>query len=135
MSPEQLRLGLQPHITLLAFDYPIDDFVLAVKRHEALRGEASNAMNSAHKAAKLNKVPLPSPHKTYVAVHRHKNAVYYKRLEPEAFALLNALRQGVSIEVACTRSLRLASSQVDWQEKVKGWFQDWSSLGWFFATR
>ncbi len=134
MSPEQLSLGLQPHITLLAFDYPIDDFVLAAKRHEALRGEASNAMKSAHKAAKLNKVPLPSPHKTYVAIHRHKNAVYYKRLEPEAFALLNALRQGVLIEIACARALRRASSQVDWQEKVKGWFQDWSSLGWFFAT-
>ena len=53
----------------------------------------------------------------------------YKRLEPEAFALLNVLGQGVSIEVACTRALRRASSQVDWQEKVKGWFQLAKPLG------
>ena len=135
MSPDQLRLGLQPHITLLGLDFPIDDFVLAVKRHEALRGETSNAIKSAPKGARLNKVRLPRPQKTYVAIHRHKNGVYYKRLEPEAFALLNALRRGVLIEVACTRALRRASTRVNWQEKVKAWFQDWSSLGWFFAMR
>jgi hypothetical protein len=93
-DPQKLKLGLQPHITLLALEFPVNDFVLAVKKHEALRGEASNAMESAPKVAKLNKVALPKPNKTYIAVHRHNNAVYYKQLEPEAFALLAAPATG-----------------------------------------
>ncbi|MDD5261469.1 MAG: DNA-binding domain-containing protein [Methylacidiphilales bacterium] len=131
LDPAKAQLSLQPYITFLALDYPIDNFVLAVKKHEALRGEASNAMDSAPKAAKLNNVPLPKREKIFVAVHRHENALYYKRLEPEAFVLLNSLRKGASLETACRRALRGASPQVDWQSKIKEWFQNWSALGWF----
>jgi len=131
-DPEKLKLRLQPYLTLLALKFPVDDFVLAVKSHDALRGEASNAMDSAPKASKLNRVPLPKPKKTYVAIHRHENAVYYKRLEPEAFALLSALRRGATLEHACTHALRRASPQIDWQKKIEQWFENWSTLGWFF---
>jgi hypothetical protein len=133
-SPEKvrLRLQLQPHVRLLELWYPVDAFVIAVKKHDALRGEASNAMTSAPIAAKLKKVPLPKQEKTYVAVHRHRNAVYHKRLEPEAYQLLNALRKGATLEDACQRALCRAAQQVDWQKKLTKWFENWSALGWFF---
>jgi hypothetical protein len=130
-APEELQLGLQPFLTLLALGYPVDDFVLSVKRHEALRKEASNALDSAPKGGPLNQVPLPKAQKTFIAVHRHENSVYYKRLEPEAFALLSALRKGETLARACDHAFRRASPEVDWQKKIEDWFGNWSALGWF----
>ena len=46
-DPSKLQLGLQPYISVLELDFPVDDFMLAVKKHEALRSEASNAKTSA----------------------------------------------------------------------------------------
>jgi hypothetical protein len=133
-EPATLRLRLQPYISLLALQYPVDDYVISVKRHEALRGEASNAMDSAPKGYKLKKVSLPRQENVFVAVHRHNNALYYKRLEPEAFTLLTALSRGVNLETACARGFRGASPLVDWPKKLQEWFQDWSSLGWFCSA-
>lgn len=130
-DPSKLRLGLQPYITALALDFPVDDFLLAVKKHDALRAETSNAKTSAPKITKLNKVPLPRREKTYVAVHRHDNVLYYKRLTPESFALLTAMRKGCTVEEACGRALKKADPSVDWPSQIKAWFQNWSSLGWF----
>lgn len=130
-DPTQLQLGLQPYITLLELDYPVDDFMLAVKKHDALRSEASNAKTSGPKTGKAANVPLPKPEKTFVAVHRHDCSLYYKRLTPEAFILLTALRKGISVERACARALRRASPDTDWAGQIKTWFQNWSSLGWF----
>jgi len=42
-NPARLKLGLQPYITLLALEHPIDRYVLAVKKRDTLRAEASNA--------------------------------------------------------------------------------------------
>lgn len=134
-SPKKVKLGLQPYLTLLALDFPINDFVLAVKKHEALRGEASNAMDSAPRVAKINKVPLPKARKTCLAVHRHNNAVYYKELEPEAFSLLHALQNGETLERACGKAFRRASKEIDWAKKVEPWFENWSALGWFCHLR
>jgi hypothetical protein len=131
VNPAKLRLGLQPHISLLRLRFPVDKFVLAVKKHQALRGEASNAVESRIKVATLRRVSLPEPRATYVAVHRYDNRLYYKRLEPEAFRILTALRRGMSLESACTTALRLAPPTVDWGVHLKEWFESWSSLGWF----
>jgi len=130
-DPAKLRLGLQPYITLLALEFPVDDFMLAVKKHDALRSEASNAKTSAPKITRAKKVALPRREKTYVAVHRHDNALYYKRLTPESFALLKALRKGCTVGEACARAVKKASPAADWPTQIKTWFQNWSSLGWF----
>jgi hypothetical protein len=135
ISTNKVKLGLQPYLTLMALDFPINDFVLAVKKHEALRGEASNAMDSAPRIAKINKVALPKPKKTYIAVHRHNNAVYYKQLEAEAFAVLRALHKGETLERACDRAFRRASKTIDWARKIEEWFENWSALGWFCHAR
>jgi len=130
-DPSKLRLGLQPYITLLELDFPIDDFMLAVKKHDALRSEASNAKTSAPKATLASKAPLPKRQKTFVAIHRHDNTMYYKRLTRESYTLLAALRKGRTVEEACFLALKNASPNTDWSAQIKTWFQNWSSLGWF----
>ena len=65
-------------------------------------------------------------------MHRADFFVYFKRLEPEAYALLSALQQGAALSQALERSVDYSSSSI---EEVTGeleaWFANWSSLGWF----
>ena len=126
-----LRLDLQPYLTLLECAFPVDDFMLAMKGRDAgLRGEASNAIISMPKASRT-RPRLPRPAQTFVAVHRCDNALYYKRLEPEAFRLLAALRDGRTLSAACSSALRGADPAIDWSARIRDWFQNWQSLGWF----
>lgn len=68
----------------------------------------------------------------YVAVHRHDNQIYFKRLEPAAYRLLQALQQGETLADACAAALpKTASSAPAWQKKIRGWFQNWAEWGWF----
>ena len=134
-SPATLRLGLQPYLSLLDLNYAVDDFLIAVKKRESdvLRGEASNAVQSAPKAAKRRK-PIPSPkrEKVYLVVHRHDNMLYYKRLNAEAFAILTALGRGVTVEDACVEAVGASDrANIDWAAQIKEWFDNWSRLGWF----
>jgi hypothetical protein len=124
--PNKLRLGLQPYITLLALRFPIDTFVISVKRRDALRSEASHAPNSknAHKAVRGARLPRPAP--VWVAVHRHKNRLFYKRLDPAAFRILEALSKGSTL----TTAIAAAGPKVT-AGKVRAWFTAWMALGWF----
>lgn len=133
-DPTQLRLGLQPYLSLLALSYPVDDFVLALKKSDdALRGEASNTLTSAPKtSAPKKRLPLPRREPIFVAVHRQENLLYYKRLDPVAYAILSALRKGATVERACVRAIIKAQpSSDDWATRIQHWFSDWAALGWF----
>ena len=133
--PSKLRLDLQPYLSLLELDYAVDDFLIAVKKREsdALRGEASNAVQSAPRAVKRRKrIRPPKREKVYLAVHRHDNMLYYKRLDPEAFAILTALDRGVTVEDACAEAVTASDrANIDWAAQIKEWFDNWSALGWF----
>jgi Putative DNA-binding domain len=134
-SSAKLRLGLQPYLSLLDLDYAVDDFLIAVKKRESdvLRGEASNAVQSAPKVPKRRKpIRLPKREKVYLAVHRHDNMLYYKRLDSEAFAILTALSRGAAVEDACAEAVTASDrTNIDWPAHIKEWFDDWSALGWF----
>ena len=131
----KLALGLQPYLSLLELNYPVDDFLVAVKKRESdvLRGEASNAVQSAPKAAKhLKPIPSPKRDRVYLAVHRHDKMLYYKRLTAEAFAILTALNRGASVEDACVEAVAKSDgANIEWPAQIKGWFDNWSALGWF----
>ena len=133
--PSKLRLDSQPYLSLLELDYAVDDFLLAVKKREsdALRGEASNAVQSAPKAAKRRKrIRPPKREKVYLAVHRHDNMLYYKRLDSEAFAILASLGRGLTVEDACVEAVTASErTDIDWPVQIKEWFDNWSTLGWF----
>jgi len=125
--PSRLRLGLQPYVTLLDLEYPVDDFVIAVKRREALRAEASNATTSgpSEAFAPAKRVPRPKPARVFLAVHRVDSRLYYKRLDRTAFKILVALRDGATL----TRAI--AAARGTKPEHVQEWFAAWMELGWF----
>jgi hypothetical protein len=124
-DPRKLHLALQPYLTILNLRYPLDDFVLRLKKH-GLRGEASNAMDetTAAKSLKKRRPMVPRPRQTFLVVHRHNNALYYKRLEPKAHRILTLLAAGKSLHQA------LAAADPD-PALIKDWFETWTSLGWF----
>ena len=125
VSPSRLRLGLQTYVTLLDLKHPIDSYVIAVKRRDALRGEASNATTSARQAKRSKNVSLPKPERTWVAVHRVDNQLYYKRLEPASYRILVALRDGKTLAQAVTAGGRGVTAT-----QVRDWFSLWTELGW-----
>ncbi len=132
-SPSELTLDLQPYLTLLELRYAVDEFAVAIKKEEEARGQASQAMaDSARKRPATARGKTPRREKIWLAVHRCDNMVYFKRLEPEAFAILKALRRGSTLEAACEKAL-LASKrkeEVDWAAKIGEWFALWAQLGW-----
>lgn len=127
VPPGRLRLGLQSYVTLLALKYPVDRFVIAVKRRNTLRSEASNTPDAevtVHRPTR--RVALPRPHPTYLAVHRHNNRLYYKRMSLPAFRILSALQKGLPLSRALAAAGRDARAS-----QVKAWFKAWMALGWF----
>ena len=133
--PAKLRLGLQPYLSLLELNYTVDKFFAAVKKREAdvLRSEASNTPDAMPQAPVRKRRPrLPKRERIHLVVHRYDNMLYYKRLEPEAFAILQGFAQGMTVEEACVAALaESARTDVDWTLQIQEWFHDWSALGWF----
>ena len=123
--PSRLRLGLQPYLSLLALDHPVDDYVIAVKKRDALRTEASNAIHGSRAARRIPRVTRPRRKRTYLAVHRLNNTLYYKRLDRVAFRILSALGEGRTVARAVLAGgPRLRPAQ------VREWFATWMKLGW-----
>jgi hypothetical protein len=129
-GPDKLRVKLQPHLTILDCQWPVDDLVLALKK-TALRADASNAVAAPPRRTAAARPVIPRRKRTLVAVHRQDNSIFFKRLEPEGYAILAALRAGRTLSAACAAALRHADPSVDWAGRVRTWFQTWQSLGWF----
>jgi hypothetical protein len=124
--PSRLRLKLQPYLSLLALNHPVDDFVIAVKKRNALRNQASNATTASRHTERESKVPRPRRQRVYVVVHRLDQRLYYKRLTPPAFKILAALRDGLPL----TRAIAAGGRGVKPGE-IRDWFSTWMQLGWF----
>lgn len=129
-NPAELRLRLQPHLTLLHLAYPLDEFLIALRRVEDSRAEASNAVTARQSRSGVHPVHPPKPQPVWLAVHRHRNCVHYKRLTEAQFQLLDALRQGLPLAEACELVLRDRSHPKP--EHLRRWFGDWALLGWFW---
>ncbi len=98
-----LPLRLQPHIRLLRLHYPVDDIRLG---------------NLSVRAAKKRQ-----PADICLATHRVDGGVFYRRLEPGEFALL----QKLSADKPLSQALRgFTGSPQDLQR----WFAAWAQLGW-----
>lgn len=130
-NPQTLRLGLQPYLTLLRLNYELDDFLIAVRRGQGLRHEASNAMENRRERPPSKSKQFLRSTAFHLAVHRHRNTVFYKRLQPDQFALLSALQQGFDLETALTKAVESASTASFQPEQISKWFEDWSALCWF----
>ena len=125
------QFELQPHIRLLALQYPVDEILLSVRRDQRESDMVSNAVTDRPPRRRARMRTLPKPKPIFLAVHRADSSVYFKHLDAEAFGILRALREG--------KRLSEAVEEVDWSSRsgeeaaanVQAWFSLWSSLGWF----
>lgn len=128
----KLKLTLQPFLRLLDFHYPVDDLLLEVRKDDEDTDFASNAFTERRKRKRVRAVAKLKPSEIFLAVHRIDNAVYFRRLEREEFAILSALRDGktlgAAVEVAFRKSAVPAEAR---PEKVQTWFATWAAMGWF----
>ncbi len=129
------RLHLQPYVQLLELRYPLDDFLLALKKkNAAMRGVASNAVEEGVERRKLKGVRRPRAKRVWLVVHRFENSLYYKRVEREAYETLVGLREGKSLEGALAGAIATSRARNrDWAGVIQEWFDVWTRLGWFYS--
>lgn len=130
LGPE-LRMSLQPYISLLELHYPVDELRIRLAHNQDLRDTASNApAGYRHRAAKRRTVRREKA-PIHVAVHRFDDMVYYRRLEPEAYRILLSLQGGDAIGVALEKGFGgSALSADDFEAGISRWFAVWAELGW-----
>ena len=128
----KLKLRLQPYISLLRFCYPVDDLLLEVRKDDEDTDFASNAFAERQKRKRVRAVAKLRPAQIFLAVHRIDYSVYFRRLEPEEFAMLTALRAGKPLGAAVEFGFRESAVALEQRPaKVKEWFATWAALGWF----
>ena len=118
---EDPTLSLQPYIRLLELEYPVHSFVLRI------RERTRNSDTIRRTSARF----LPQPRKTYIAVHRLDNSVYFKELDREAFAMLSAFQEGTTVSHAIEAADWSSYSEDEVGIKIRDYFANWASLGWF----
>ncbi len=137
---EDPQLALQPHISLLEVQYPVDDLLLAVRQHDREQEESGGnrafpIRRSLKPSRGMSKVSQTAQDPIYIAVHRADYSVHYKRLEREAYLLLNALRQRKPLSEALEKAFESCSLAEEQQAaQVQEWFAHWMALGWFVQS-
>jgi hypothetical protein len=127
------RLALQPHLRLIALEYPADELVLGL--HQREKRQTSEA-GVDHEDDEMPPVELPRLRRraTWVAAHRLEFSVYYRRLRREEFLTLAAIRAGAALADAVHAGF--ADSPIADARRaklVRQWFADWAELGWICA--
>jgi hypothetical protein len=125
------QFRLQPYIRLLSVRYPVDDLLVALRKDNPGGGMASNAVGERRKRTRVHEVSRQKPQALFLAVHRVDYSVYFKRIEPEAFKLLQALQDGKSLSDAVAFAFKggvVPESRI--LATVQNWFSNWASLGW-----
>lgn len=127
----QMTFRLQPYITLLALQYPVDDLHLKVSELAEGHGEASNAVLR-HKERRAVKRLSLQREDIYLAVHRLDEYVYFRRLDADEFHLLRMLSEGKPVGEALDQLLAESDAPVEQlQAQLEGWFRGWAERGWF----
>jgi hypothetical protein len=114
-------LQIQPYIQLIELKHPIHDLLLKIRERQ----------RESDRVRKLPAKSLPKARKTFLAVHRLDNSVYFKELEPEAFSILTAMRNGSSVSDAVFTAHWGMRSPEAIGPAVQAFFANWASLGWF----
>ena len=135
IPPHELRIALQPYLTLLELEYELDDFIVALKKRDRERSEAGRIEEAG--AGESTPMIQPRRAKTFLVVHRQNNSLFYKRVSRPEFRMLTALRDGATLLEACDRALRDPSLRAadDVSREIQQWFSEWAMLGWFCACR
>ncbi len=132
-SPENLKLTLQPYITLLELNHALDVYTVAFNRHERDQSEAGSGKPRGKRPR--HNAPWPVQEKVYLVVHRHENTVYLKRVDLAAFVILSQLQQGETLNDSVIAAVaRLETDNIvveNLPRDIQDWFSLWMRLGWF----
>jgi len=110
----------------------VDDLLLEVRKADEDTDFASNAFTERRKRKRVRVVAKLKPSDLFLAVHRIDNSVYFRRLEPEEFVILSALRDGKTLGAAVELAFRRSAVPSEERPaKVQTWFAIWAALGWF----
>jgi hypothetical protein len=124
------RLALQPHLRLMALNYPADNLVLSL--HDREKRQSSEAgVRHEDESEPAAKLPRLRRRPTWLAAHRVDFSVYYRRLQREEFMSLAALREGRPLGEALEEAF--AASRIPETRRagsVQAWFKNWAELGW-----
>jgi hypothetical protein len=127
------RLALQPHLRLIALDYPADDLVLDL--HDQQKRDTSEA-GVRHDDGPSAPVKLPKLQRrsTWLAAHRVELSVYYRRLRPEEFLTLSAIRDGLPLAEAIAAGFAASHTAESRRPRLlREWFAAWAEFGWICA--
>ena len=122
-----LKLDLQPYLTLLELKYPVDDLRIAVNQKLEERDSASNAVAERDRRRTVRKYRSLKPQRIHLATYRAGDSVWYRRLDAGEFHLLKALREGLSIGAAIEKTTECSALS---EEQVQQWFAAWAHMGW-----
>jgi hypothetical protein len=123
LGPE-LVIALQPHIGLLELQYPVDELRIKVTKDVEEHSRASNAVTAPVHRHIVRRYARLKAQQIFLAVHRVEFTVFYRRLEPGEFSLLQAIGRGRPVG----RALEAASDLEP--QQVQKWFANWARLGW-----
>jgi hypothetical protein len=132
---ENSRLDLQPYLRLLEAPYAVDDALLSIR--DAADDHAQQASNavSIH-LVKKTRSRTPRHEQVYLAVHRHEDSVYYKRLAREDYQLLTAIGRGQALGDAM--EVAFEGSAIPEDERpayIQSAFQYMMQMGWLCTPR
>lgn len=140
LTPDQIatldgdsRLGLQPHLRLIALEYPADDLVLGLHTHEKRQTSEAGVSHDGSGEAPVS-LPRLRRRPTWLAAHRIDGSIYYLRLRREEFVTLSALREGRPLGEAIDAGFaesKLAPAKRP--AELRRWFASWAELGWISA--
>jgi len=120
-----LHLTLQPYITLLELEYPVDEILLAVRKKQ--RGYTTSSVDGRRMAIKDAEREA-----VFLAVHRADFSVHYKRMEREAYLLLSGIQDGLALSDALDFAFADSGVAKEVQaSQIEQWSGTWMSLGWF----
>ena len=142
LSPDEIasldadsHIALQPYLRLIAAPYAVDDALLTIRDSAHDSGsQASNAVGI--HLVRRTRTRRPAHEQIYLAIHRHDDTVYYKRLSREDFLLLEALERGDSLGEAIEAAFR--DSDVPESEHpaiIQSAFHHWMQIGWLCSPR
>jgi hypothetical protein len=130
LGPE-LRMNLQPYLSLVQVRHAVDDLRVRISRQADLHDTASNAPAAPKRRATRTRTLKREPSPLYIAVHRFDDMVYYRRLAPEAFRILTSLHSGDPIGIAIEKGFEGSTLTADdYQASIGKWFAIWAELGW-----
>jgi hypothetical protein len=129
------RIALQPYLRLIAAPYAVDDALLAVRDSAHDSGaQASNAVGI--HLVRRTRSRRPAQEQIYLAIHRHDDTVYYKRLSREDFLLLEALERGDSLGEAIETAFRESTEpESEHPAIIQSAFHHWMQMGWLCSPR